>query len=96
MIEHVLPKDEPQHHRVKLCGVNKQTAMAKKRASTVTVENAIAAFRSKVKLGPEFVCMCCHRMMYKQTVIPYTRGKYTKASHELLEQVFCAKHNHIR
>ena len=67
----------------------------KKRALVVPMEKCIADFQSKVKQGPEFVCTCCHRMMYKQTVVPYTRTKYTKASDELLERVFSAEHNYI-
>ena len=39
--------------------------MAKLRQRTVTVENAILVF----KLGPDFVCTCCHRMMYRILVI---------------------------
>jgi len=67
-----------------------RTSMAKKRASVVPIENCIANFQSKVKVGPEFVCTCCH--MYNQTVLPCGRGKYTKASSELLERVFSAEH----
>ena len=59
------------------------------------MEKCIADFQFKIKQGPEFVCTCCHRMMYKQTVIPYARSKYTKASSELLEQVFSAEHNYL-
>ena len=33
-------------------------------------------------------------MMYKQTVVLYSRGKYIKASNELLEQVFSAEHSY--
>ena len=69
--------------------------MAKKRALVVPMDKYIADFQSKVKQGPEFVCTCCHRMMYKLSVVPYNRGKYTKASSELLEQVLSAKHNYI-
>ena len=39
--------------------------------------------------------MCCNRMMYKQTVVTYNKAKYTKASNELLEQVFCNEHSYI-
>ena len=39
--------------------------------------------------------MCCHRMMYKQTVVPYNKSKYVKASDEILERVFCAEQNYI-
>jgi len=70
-----------------------RTSMAKKRASVVLIGNCIANFQSKVKVGPEFVCTCCH--MYKQTVLPCGRGKYTKASRELLERVFSAEHIYI-
>ena len=68
---------------------------AQKRALIVPIEKCIADFQSKVKQGPEFVCTCCHRMMYKQTVVPYTKSKYTKASNELLEDVFSAEQSYI-
>ena len=47
---------------------------AKRRALVVPIEKYITNFQSKVKQGPEFVCTCCHRLMYKQTVIPCTRS----------------------
>ena len=31
--------------------------------SEVSVECAISAFHAEVKLGPDFVCTCCRRMM---------------------------------
>ena len=34
-------------------------------------------------------------MMYKQTVVHYCKAKYTKASNELLEQVFHNEHSYI-
>ena len=61
---------------------------ARKRVSCIPIDKAITEFQSKVKLGPEYVCTCCHRMMYKQTVVPYNRSKYAKASEEMLKQVF--------
>ena len=69
--------------------------MAKRRTLIVPMEKYITDFQSKIKQGPEFVCTCCHRLMYKQTVIPCTKTKYTKASNELLEQIFSAEHNYI-
>ena len=44
-------------------------SMAKKRALTITMDNAIAGFQSKAKIGPDFVCTTCHCMMYKQSVV---------------------------
>ena len=54
-------------------------AMANARTRTVLIESAIAAFHSEVKLGPEFVCTCCHRMMYRKSVVACNKGKYTKS-----------------
>ena len=62
--------------------------MAEKRTSIVSIDHATSAFISKIKIGPDFVCTCCHRMMYKQMVLPFNKFKYTKASNQLLEQVF--------
>ena len=69
--------------------------MAKRRTLIAPMEKYITDFHSKVKQGPEFVCTCCHRLMYKQTVIRCTKSKYTKASNELLEQIFSAENNYI-
>lgn len=33
--------------------------------------------------------------MYKQSVVPYNRSKYTKISSTLFEPLFSAEHNHI-
>ena len=35
-------------------------------------------FQEKVKLGPDFTCTVCHRMMYRQHVILFHKDKYTK------------------
>lgn len=47
--------------------------MSKKRALSVPIEKCITDFKSKVKQGPEFVCTCCHRMMYWQSVVLYLK-----------------------
>ena len=60
-----------------------------KRSKGVSVE-AITTFDSETRAGPDFVCTCCHRMMYRKTVILCNKTKYTKASPELLGNVFSA------
>ena len=60
----------------------------------VSIDNAIASFQSKAKMGPDFVCTVCHRMMYKQNVVPCNTSKHTKASNDLLEQVFCTEYGY--
>ena len=39
-------------------------------------------FQEKIKSGPDFVCTCCHRMMYKPNVRPYHKGKFPKLTEE--------------
>ena len=39
-------------------------------------------FEEKIKSGPDFVCICCHRMMYRPNVRPYHEGKFPKMSKE--------------
>ena len=63
-------------------------AMINKRKRDVSVEYAIAKFHSSVKLGPNFVCTCCHRMMYRKSVILCNKANYTKANASVLQQVF--------
>ena len=54
-------------------------AMTNRRSKALSVECAISAFHAEVKLGPEFVCACCHCMMYRKSVILCNRENYTKA-----------------
>ena len=70
---------------------NSRTCLVKNRVLVVPMEKCIADFQSKIKQHPDFVCTCCHRMMYKETVDPYATSKY---SSELLEQVFSTEHSY--
>ena len=38
--------------------------MARKRFPRPNVDAVIEEFVAKVKMGPDYVCTCCHRMMY--------------------------------
>ena len=60
----------------------------------VSIDNAVTTFLAKVNKGPDYVCTSCHRMMYKENIV-CNKSKYTKASNELLDQVFCAGHSYI-
>ncbi len=79
MIEH-----EKTKRKSETVAEKNRARMSKSRALIVPMEKYTNDFRSKIKQGPEYVCTCCHHLMYKQTVIPYTKSKYTKASSELL------------
>jgi len=70
-------------------------AMASKRKSNVSIEHVILSFHHDIKNGPDFVCTCCHRMMYRKSVVPCNLAKYSKCSNDLLQNVFSADHHYI-
>ena len=86
------PDTLQRRERDRACTARKR---ASKRASCIPIDKAISAFQSRVKIGPEYVCTCCHRMMYKQTVVPCSKSKYAKASVKMLEQVFSDENKYI-
>ena len=61
----------------------------------MSIEHAISAFNCEIRNGPDFVCTCCHRMMYKKTVVPCNKDKYTKASNAILLKVLSADLKYI-
>ena len=58
---------------------------ASARAQSKSIDVVIQEFLAKVKVGPDYVCTCCHRMLYKHAVVCFNPTRYTKASPELLE-----------
>ena len=60
---------------------------ASARALTKSIDVVIQEFLAKVKVGPDYVCTCCHRMLYRHAVIGFKPTKYTKASPELLTEL---------
>ena len=66
-----------------------------KRTRCVPLECAISAFHSDIKSGPDFVCTCCYRMMYRKSVVQCNKSKYTKASPDVLQKVFSADLSYI-
>ena len=67
-----------------------RTAMTNKRSKSVSVECAISTFHAEVKLGPDLVCTCCHRMMYRKSVIACNRANYTKGAEVINPRRACA------
>ena len=56
------------------------------------IECAISAFHAEIKFGPDFVCTCCHRIMYRKSVILCNRAK---ASADVLQTVFSPNLSYI-
>ena len=41
-------------------------------------------FITATKEGPDYICTCCHRLMYRKTVIEFNISKYPKAPEEFV------------
>ena len=52
------------------------------RNSADDISEITRLFQEKIQSGPDFVCTCCHRIMYRQNVQLYDKGKYLKLSEE--------------
>ena len=77
-------------HRKEQGRKQKASMRATKKASDVSVQQAIMSFHSDIKNGPDYVCTCCHRLMYNKSVVSCNLAKYSKCSNNLLECVFSA------
>ena len=59
------------------------------------IEQAIGSFHFDINNGSDFVCTCCHRLMYKKSVVPCNVAKYSKCGNDLLNCVFSADLRHV-
>ena len=78
--------------------LRKQTnkeCLSSRRKRCAPLESGISAFHSDVKSGPDFVCTCCHRMMYRKSAVQCNKPKFTKACPDVLEKVFSADLSYI-
>lgn len=57
---------------------DKQRKTSKRCAATSSLEKSIETFTNLVKVGPEFFCCCCHRLMYKEYTSLLDETKYDK------------------
>ena len=65
----------------------KQRRMSQ-RSGVPTMEKVSQSFTQAISEGPDFICNCCHRLMYKKTVKEFSCDKYTKVSSDLLHAMF--------
>ena len=75
-------------HRQQQYKEHMASVRAAKKANDVSVEEVIVSFHSDIKNGPDFICTCCHRLMYRKYVVPCNPAKYSKCSNDLLNCVF--------
>uniref|UniRef100_A0A7M5WQX0 DUF6570 domain-containing protein n=1 Tax=Clytia hemisphaerica TaxID=252671 RepID=A0A7M5WQX0_9CNID len=56
--------------------VNEQDKVYYKKNKKVHKDNLVSKFLKLVNEGPFYVCVCCNRCLYRQTVIKYSADKY--------------------
>ena len=82
-------------HRQQQNREHKASVRAAKKTKDVSIQQAIVLFHSDIENGPDFVCTCCHRLMYRKSVVPCNLTKYSKCSNDLLNCVFSAELRHV-
>ena len=82
----------------KACDIRRQkdTAAHKRRRSeescaVQSIQNVSQMFTSAIKECPDYVCTCCHRLMYRKTVVEFYASKYSKVSGQLMRILFSSK-----
>ena len=82
----------------KTCDICRQKdAAAHKRRRTEescavqSIQNVSQMFTSAIKEDPDYVCTCCHRLMYHKTVVEFNASKYSKVSGQLMSILFSSK-----
>jgi len=79
--EHMLQVRSEETPAETACRKQRDTAIAKMKRQLlndkpVSIEMATNNFRISAKEMPEFVCTCCHRLLFKQSVVEFKQEKY--------------------
>jgi hypothetical protein len=61
----------------------KRQHRSRKASVPQSVQDASHSFLLAVREGPDYICTCCHRLMYRKTVVEFKSSKYVKVSKEL-------------
>ena len=85
--ERALENHEKSKQRKMADQVTTANKRHRKRSDVVSLQYVIDSFIAKTKQGPDYVCTSCHRLMYKQNVVPVNVHKYSKATPALLADV---------
>ena len=60
----------------------KKQRRIQRKCSAQSTQAISQLFIAATKEGPDYICTCCHRLMYRKTVLEYKISKYTKAPQE--------------
>ncbi len=77
--EKMTPKDQSLERKK-----NRESHAVKRKfdkMKVITIQEAAENFKMKCHELPEYVCTCCHRLLWKQSVLPFNIEKYDKDSY---------------
>ena len=57
---------------------------------STSLSSVTQTFLSQCKGGPHYVCYCCHRLMYRKTVLQFSSSKYIKAPANVMQAISVA------
>ena len=58
-------------------------------------EQMIADFKAKIKFSDDYVCTCCHRLLFREAVMLLNKSIYQKVDPSVLDQVFAPKFEYV-
>ena len=75
----------------------RESKKRKREVERCPMKRVITAFLNKVKSGPEYVCTCCHRLMYRKiaTVLNVNKYSNTKVNTDTLNTVFASQYEYV-
>lgn len=51
------------------------------------LDKAVTKFRLAICEGPTFVCICCHRFLYRQSLTTFSKSKFSNISRDVIENI---------
>ncbi len=77
-------------HKADVKSQDRESHAAKRKLDkqkVITIEEATGNFKRKCYELPEYVCTCCHRLLWKQSVLPFRIDKYD-TTNDIIKRCF--------
>ena len=84
-----LETEEASEKRRELESTVKKQRRNRQNSSAQSIEEISQLFMSATKEGPDYICTCCHRLMYRKTVLEFKISKYPKGPQEFTTMIGC-------
>jgi len=89
--KNTLSRQKMTYKKIKKSETNKSTSKSPKQNKPSTakrdIETLVNKFRRQICDGPDYICVCCHRMLYKESIQKFIPTKFTKVTKKLIETI---------